>query len=154
MDFDATEEQASEHGIRNGSILETTPHILGHSSCFPASGWRWHFSHRRTLQNSKRRSLKQWPGGGSWIWVQVGQCIGSLVEDVLFCGNALIKTFYCFLLHQKVAVKLLSKLRTCGTAVAAVASKTWATTGGQHSSWTKVRWTVGQWGQTSMLDCC
>lgn len=69
------------------------------------------------------------------------QCIGSLVEDVLFCGNALIKTFYCFLLHQKVAVKLLSKLRTCGTAVA---SKTWATTGGQHSSWTKVRWTVGQ----------
>jgi len=28
------------------------------------------------------------------------QCIGSLVEDVLFCGNALIKTFYCFLLPE------------------------------------------------------
>ena len=89
MDFDA-EEQASEHGIRNGSILET--HKLGHSSCFP-SGWRWHFSHHWRTLNSNRRSLKQWPGGGSWIWVQVppDHCSNALVLWLKMCSSVAMR---------------------------------------------------------------
>ena len=94
------------------------------------------------LQNLNRRLLKQWPGGGSWIWVQVGQpdhCSNEwvlwLTDNVLSSArNALIKKVTA----HEIAEKRVENMWNCKLLPDPKPGQPLCT-GVQHSTWTQVR---------------